>query len=89
MGHHEARASAHEAVEGALHQDLGAGVDVARGLVQDEHLRPGEHDAGDAEQLALAGGDGLVAVEHRVVAPGQAADEAVGKGLAGRFARCV
>ena len=53
--HHEARAALHEARERRLHLDLGARVDVARGLVEDEHGSVREHGARDAEELTLAG----------------------------------
>ena len=61
-----------------MDEELGARVDVARGLVEDEHLRTGDHHAGDAQQLLLAGGQTRGAVKHGVVAAGHAADELVG-----------
>ena len=82
VGDDEARAAFHEAVERALNEQLGAGVDVACGLVEDEHLGPREHDTRDAEQLPLTGADGGGAVEHRIVALRHAADELVGVRLA-------
>ena len=81
VGDDEGRAAVHQGVHAVLHQLLGAGIDGARGLVEDEHRRVDHGGAGDGYQLALALGEvRAVAGEHRVVAVGQAADEAVGVG---------
>ena len=78
VGHHEAGAALHEPVEGMLDMQLRAGVDVRRGLVEDQDGGLGEEDARDAEELALAGGKrGRVPAEHGVVALGELLDELV------------
>ena len=65
---------------------LRAGVDVRRGLVEDQDGGLGEEDACDAEELALAGGKrGRVPAEHGVVTLGQLLDELVRMGLVGGF----
>ena len=57
---------------------LGAGVDRAGRLVEDEDRRLGEEGAGDRQQLLLAGADVVaLLVDQRVVAVGQRVHEAV------------
>src|SRR3546814_13683443 len=71
VGDDEAGAVDPQRVHGLLDQHLGAGVDGARGLVEDQDRRLGQEGAGDGQQLLLAGADvvallvdeGVVAVE--------------------------
>ena len=64
-----------------LDQHLGAGVDRARRLVEDEDRGVGEERAGDREQLLLAGADVVALfVDHRVVAVGQRVHEPIDVG---------
>ena len=86
VGDHEAGAALHQAQQRLLDARLGAGVDAAGGLVQDQDGRVGQDGAGDGKQLALALAEvagplrelGLVAVR-------QLADEVVGVGQLGRL----
>ena len=56
-------------VERLLNLALGARVDAARGLVQDQDARVGQRDAGDGQQLALALAQAAAALaEHGLVA---------------------
>ena len=57
VGDHEAGALRPQRGHGLLDQHLGAGVDRAGGLVEDEDRRVGEEGPGDGEQLLLAGAD--------------------------------
>ena len=67
-----------EARHRLLDEHLGAGVDVARGLVQDQDGRVGEEGTGDGQELPLAGGDvGCILVQDGVVAVGKGAHEVV------------
>ena len=71
----------HQARHRALDEHLGAGVDRARGLVEDEDRRIGQERAGDRQQLLLARRQvGGVVVDDRVVAVGQRAHEVVDVG---------
>ena len=64
-----------------LHQHLGAGVDRAGRLVEDQQRRVGEERPGDGDQLLLAGADvAALVVDHRVVAVGQRVHEPVDVG---------
>ena len=54
MGYDEACASLHELIEGFLTLQLGTGIDAGGCLVENQHGRQAEHDAGDAEKLFLA-----------------------------------
>ena len=54
MGYDEACASLHELIEGFLNLQLGTGIDAGGCLVENQHGRQAEHDAGDAEKLFLA-----------------------------------
>ncbi len=49
VGDHDARAPGQELPERLLNRRFGAGVYVARRLVQDEDARVGEHDAGEGD----------------------------------------
>ena len=60
VGDHEARPIPAKGVHGLLDQHLGAGVDRAGGLVEDEDGGIGEERPGDGEQLHLAGAHGAV-----------------------------
>ena len=71
---------------GVLEQQLGAGVDGAGGLVEDQQGRVGEEGPGDRDQLLLAGADvGAFVVDDGVVAVGEAVDEAVDERGPGRL----
>src|SRR5699024_9951957 len=84
VGDDEGGAAVHQAVHAGLDHRLGAGVDGAGGLVQDQHRRVGHRRPGNGQQLALALGQvGAVAGQHGVVAVGQPADEAVRVGQFG------
>ena len=84
--HHKAGFIAHQAAHGLLNLHLGAGIDVAGGLVQDQHVRVDQHGAGDGHQLLLPLGDvGAVVGDHRVVALRQAHDVVVNLGRLGRL----
>ena len=74
MGDDEAGSSFHEFVKGFLDEEFGAGVDGAGGLIEDEHRRKAEHDAGDAQELFLSLGEGVVG-EDGVESVWHAADE--------------
>ena len=76
----------HEPRHRALDEHLGARVDRARRLVEDEDRRVGQERAGDGQQLLLAGREvRRVVVDDRVVAVGQRPHEVVDvRGLGGR-----
>ena len=81
MGDDEAGLVLHEGAHRLLDAALGAGVDVAGGLVEDEHLGVVEHCAGDGEELLLALRDvAAVLGDHGVIALGQAHDVMVDVG---------
>ncbi len=85
VGDDEARAAAHQARKRLLDAHLRARVDGGGRLVEDQHRRQAEHHAGNAEQLLLSLRDvAAVFGDNRVVAVGQAADEAVRMGGLGR-----
>lgn len=75
----KARASLHHTGESVLNFQLGARVNGGRRLVEDQHRRQTEHNAGDAEELLLPLRK-LVAVfgKQRVIALREPLDEAVG-----------
>ena len=86
VGDDEDRPPAHQRVHTLLDNGLGTGVDGGGGLIEDHDRGIGHSGPGDAQQLPLALAQvGAVAVEHRVVALGQAADEVV---CAGQLGRC-
>ena len=75
----KARAAAHEVVHRLLNELLGAGVDRAGRLVEDEDGSVGEHGARDGQQLLLPLGDvRRLLVELHLVTAGRRADEGVG-----------
>ena len=81
VGDHEAGAVRAQRRHGLLDEHLGAGVDRAGGLVEDEDRRVGQERPGDGEQLLLAGADvAALVVDDRVVAVGQRVHEAVDVG---------
>ena len=81
VGDDEAGAPLHQGVHAALDEHLGAGVNGARGFVENQHRGIGDRRAGDGQQLPLALREvAAVAGEHGVVAILEAADEAVGIG---------
>ena len=53
MGDDKARPSLHQPLHRRLDILLGARIDVARRLVENEHGRGGEHGAGDRDELFL------------------------------------
>ena len=84
VGHDEGGSSLHEGGEGVLDLQLGTGVDGGGRLVQDEHGGQAKEQAGDAEELLLALGQGAsVLADDGLVALGEALDEAVGVGCLG------
>ena len=77
----EARAPPHHRGEHLLDLQLGARVDGAGRLVEDQHRRQRQHEPRDAEQLPLSGGESCARVgQGRIIALRQARDEAVGMG---------
>ena len=81
VGDHEAGAVRAQRRHRLLDEHLGAGVDRAGGLVEDQDRRVGEEGAGDGEQLLLAGAHGAaLVVDDGVVAVGQRVHEAVDVG---------
>ena len=81
MGNDKGGAILHQGVHALLDMALGSGVDRGGGLVQHQDRCLAQGGPGDVQQLALALGQVCaVAFDHRVVAVGQAADEAVGAG---------
>ncbi len=85
VGDDEAGAVGPQPVHGFLDLDLGAGVDGAGGLVEDEDGRVGEEGPGDGQQLLLAGADVVgFLVDERVVPVGERVDEPVDVGGPGR-----
>ena len=65
-------------LQAGLQRLLGARVDVARRLVQDQDTRVGEQHAREGDELALAGRQSRSALlHHRVVPVGQFHDELV------------
>ena len=81
MGHNEAGAASHEGFKGALDVLLRAGVNGGGSLVQNQHGGQAQHDAGDAQQLLFALRQAAAILgDDRIIALGQAADEAVGMG---------
>ena len=94
MGDDEAGLVLHQGAHGLLDAAFGAGVDVAGGLVEDQHFGVVEHCAGDGEELLLALRNiSAVLGDHGVIALGQAHDVMVDVGGFGRldhlFARCA
>ena len=86
VGDDETRPSLHHTCERRLDPDLGAGIDAAGRLVQDQHRRETEHDAGDAQKLFLPLADvAAVLCDDGVIAVRQTADKAVGMGCLCRF----
>ena len=70
-------AALHELVHRLLNLQLGARVDGACRLVQNEHRGVAHHRAGDRELLALTGGQARFAREHSVVALWQGLNKVV------------
>ena len=54
MGDHKAGPSFHQPQKGRLDPDLGAAVDAAGRLIQDQDARIGKDGPGDGQKLALA-----------------------------------
>ncbi len=79
MGDHDAGSPSEQGGEGGLDRRLGAGVDPAGRLVQDQDARVGEHGAGEGEELPLPFAEGAAPLAKlRLVAIRQGRDEAVG-----------
>ena len=84
VGDDEHGAALHQLIHALFDEGLGAGIDRAGGLVQDEHRRVGHGGPGDGQQLALALGQaGPVGGDQGIVALGQAADEGIRPGDGG------
>ena len=76
VGDDEDRTALHQVIHTSLHNLFSTRINRGRGLVKDQRRRIGHRRASDGDQLALALGQaGTVAFEHRVVSPGQHADE--------------
>ena len=52
-----------------LHRDLGLGVEVRGGLVEDHHPRPGQQQPGDRQPLPFAAREPVAALPHHRVQP--------------------
>ena len=75
----KARAALHHGGKRLLDLQLGARVDGAGRLVQNQHRRQRQHEPRDAEQLPLPGGEARTGVgQGCVITLRQARDEAVG-----------
>src|SRR5665647_2155600 len=75
---HERRTPVTQGTHSLLHQHLGAGVDRAGGLVEDQERRIDEERPRDRDELLLADGDvAALFVDDRVVPLGQSVDEPV------------
>ncbi len=71
----------HELFEGVDYQFFGFAVEGGGGLVEQEDGVVADHDAGDADALALASGEsGAALADQGVVAEGHFGDELVGVG---------
>ena len=66
---HQGGASFERLVECALHGDLGLGVEVSGGLVEDDDGRCLEQQSGDREPLPLSAGQPVAAVADHGVQP--------------------
>ena len=75
----EAGAALHQRLERPLDVDLGADIDAAGGVVEDQDARVHQQRPGDSDALSLAATEGRAALAHGgVVALGKVADEPVG-----------
>ena len=78
MGDHEHGTALHQLIHALLDQALGAGVDGAGGLVQDQHRGTGNGRPRDGKKLSLSLGEiRAVAVKQGSVSVRQAADEGI------------
>ncbi len=78
VGDHETRPIRPQRVHGFLDEHLGAGVDRAGRLVEDQDRRIAEERPGDRHQLLLAGRDvAALVVDDRVVPVGEGAHESI------------
>ncbi len=85
MGDDEAGSSPHQFPHGFLDLDLGTGVHVGGGLIQDQHGGIGEEGPGDGDQLSLSPGDvDAVIGEDGVIPIRQALDVGINPGIPGR-----
>ncbi len=86
MGDDERSAVGDQLVEALLNQLLGFGVDVARGLVEDDDCRIIEEGPSDGEALALAAREFHASLaDSGLVTLGQVNDELVGLSCLRRF----
>ena len=78
VSNHEDGAPRHEGVHATFDEGLGARIDRACRLIENEDRRVGHGRSGNRQKLALASREvGAVCGHERVVALGQAVDEAV------------
>jgi hypothetical protein len=76
VGDHDRRAPFERLDQRLLHRDLRLGVQVCGGLVQDDHPRPSQEQAGDRQALAFAAREPVAALpHHRVQAVGQRGEQ--------------
>ena len=77
VGYDEARAVLRQCIHGPLRQELRAGIDGGRRLIENEHRAVLHHGAGNGEQLLLPGGNGDVFAENRVKPVRERLDEVI------------
>src|SRR5690625_3190119 len=76
VGDHDGGAAGECLGQGGLHRGLGGGVEVSGGLVEDDHLGPGQQHACDRHPLALAAGEPVTPLpDDGVQAVGKIPDE--------------
>ena len=75
MGDDHGRATFEHAIERALNLRLGVEVEVAGGLVEDQHTRSGDKRSCKGEKLTLAGGERRAPFVDGCVEPAQPLDE--------------
>src|SRR5690606_32901767 len=81
VGDGERGAVGRQRVDGLLHGGLGAGVQGAGGLVEDQHGRVAQDGARDRQTLLLTAGEPVAAfTDDRVVPVGQGGDVVVDLG---------
>ena len=78
VGDDEAGAVRPEGCHGLLHEDLGAGVNGAGGLIENQQRRGRKKGASDRDELSFTSAEvaGLV-VDNRVIALGESVNESV------------
>ena len=82
MCNNKAGTAFHHGSESLLDTDLGAGIDGRGCLIEDQHRRQAQHDAGNAQKLLLPLGK-ITAIlgDHRVISIRHTLDKAVGMRL--------